>query len=194
MSDFDSLVTALDGWFEKPLCELSDELRQRVMDDFFPLLHWDKMTPDQRRSVANQCDNQNDPDMEAARTFCWNLFADKKTIEREIEEWKAIATPTATDLAHRNVNLGDLQEKLDHIERQEQQARRDYPVRPDHSAKPRGHLNHDTDLQARANEIAAEHRATTGRSITRDKVGRILAKELSMDEATVTRRIRKQWK
>ncbi len=59
--------------------------------------------------------------------------------------------------------------------------------------KPRGHLSHDPAMQKRANQIAADRRATTGRSITRDKVANLLAEELEMDEATVLRRIRKQW-
>jgi len=57
-----------------------------------------------------------------------------------------------------------------------------------------GRLNHDLGMQARANKIAAEQLATTNRSMTRNKVAKILAKELGMDEATVLRRIRKQWK
>ena len=62
------------------------------------------------------------------------------------------------------------------------------------ASKPVGHLNHDTEMQARANEIAAERMAATNRPITRDKVAKILAKERDMDEATVLRRIRNQWK
>jgi hypothetical protein len=59
--------------------------------------------------------------------------------------------------------------------------------------KPKGNLNHDLQLQQRANEIAADIKKTTGRSVTRDKVAKLLAKERNMDEATVTRRIRKEW-
>lgn len=60
--------------------------------------------------------------------------------------------------------------------------------------KPLGHLNHDQEMQARANKIAAEQNAATGRPITRNKAAQILAKELGTDEGTVLRRIRKQWK
>lgn len=57
-----------------------------------------------------------------------------------------------------------------------------------------GHLNHDQQLQLQANEIAAELTATTKRVPTKDKVAKNLAKKLGIDEATVLRRIRKQWK
>lgn len=60
--------------------------------------------------------------------------------------------------------------------------------------KPLGHLNHDTEMQARANQIASERKGAIGRPITRDEVAKILAKELGMDHSTVLRRIRKQWK
>ncbi len=59
--------------------------------------------------------------------------------------------------------------------------------------KTKGHLNHDPQMQQRANEIAAEKMIETKRPVTRNKVGRLLAQELGMDEGTVIRRIRKQW-
>lgn len=58
-------------------------------------------------------------------------------------------------------------------------------------AKPVGHLNHDPDLQTRANAIAEECRATKKfGSVTRDQVAKQLAEELKKDFATVLRRIR----
>lgn len=81
---------------------------------------------------------------------------------------------------------------LSHVEAIEQE---DFGVEaPAPPEKPRGHLNHDPELQAQANQIAAEHRAATGRSITREKVALRLAKQLPLDAATIERRIRKQWK
>ena len=64
------------------------------------------------------------------------------------------------------------------------------------TARPKlpGHLDHDPDLQKRANQIAEEQMKRTKRPITRNKVGKILAKEAGMDEGTVLRRIRKEWK
>ena len=59
--------------------------------------------------------------------------------------------------------------------------------------KPKGHLNHDLEMQKRANEIAAEKLKETTRPVTRNMVGKTLAQELGMDEETVIRRIRKDW-
>ncbi|MBU1191862.1 MAG: hypothetical protein KKA36_02385 [Gammaproteobacteria bacterium] len=68
----------------------------------------------------------------------------------------------------------------------------DLPTRPE---KPHGYLNYDPALQAKANQIAADHRAATGRSITRGKVAQRLAKQFPLlDAASIERRIRKQWK
>jgi hypothetical protein len=60
------------------------------------------------------------------------------------------------------------------------------------AAKPDGHLNHDPIMQKRANQIAEEQRAK-GKSVTRDKVAKVLALELGMKQETVLRRIRKDW-
>jgi hypothetical protein len=62
------------------------------------------------------------------------------------------------------------------------------------SSKPAGHLNHDPELQARANEIAKRLMAEKRRGpVQKDKVAKLLADERSMDFATVLRRIRKCW-
>lgn len=57
-----------------------------------------------------------------------------------------------------------------------------------------GHLNHDPELQARANEIAKALLAKKKYGgVTRDQVAKQLANELEKDFGTVLRRIRKQW-
>lgn len=70
--------------------------------------------------------------------------------------------------------------------------RLDQPPVPD--AKPAGHLNHDLDLQRKANAIAQNMLKKHGKSyVTRDRVAAALAKDESMTSGTVARRIRKQW-
>lgn len=66
-------------------------------------------------------------------------------------------------------------------------------ILPPVGAKPKGHLNHDLQMQERANQIAAQKMEETKRPITRDKVAKLLAAELGMTIDTVLRRIRKQW-
>lgn len=66
------------------------------------------------------------------------------------------------------------------------------PSVPD--AKPAGHLNHDRELQAKANALAQDMLKTHRRSyVTRDRVAGILAPKEKMTVETITRRIRKQW-
>ena len=66
--------------------------------------------------------------------------------------------------------------------------------------KPKGHLNHDSQLQQRANEIAKEIIRTKKRKPTKESVGKLLWKELKknnknfkLSEDSVIRRLRKQW-
>jgi len=196
---FVSLVEVLGEWFGTPLESLPDEQRRRVRKNFFPM-PWDDLSPEQRRSVAMQWDYQNDPAMEGDRQYWWDLFIRKEKLKKQIEKWSAIATPTAMDLAQKETRLAELQRELTDLEKVGLQVESINPDQPHISdiaecrTKPVGHLNHDPEMQARANQIAAEKMSQTGRSITREKVAKILAKELDMDEATVVRRIRKQWK
>lgn len=113
-----SLASVLEGWFDKPLNDLPKKLRRRVQQEFFPA-PWDDLTEDQRRIVAQQRDYQNDPAMEPDREFWWNFFARKNDLERQIKEWQATATPTASDRAKQEERLAELEKELARMERQE---------------------------------------------------------------------------
>ena len=63
----------------------------------------------------------------------------------------------------------------------------------DGPAKNPGRFNYDPDLQARANEIAKDLKEKRKRDVTRNDVAKHLAEECGLTEATVVRRIRKQW-
>lgn len=65
---------------------------------------------------------------------------------------------------------------------------------PSSTAKAKGHLNHDPDLQRRANELAAEIIKTKRKAPTKDNIAKILAKESDIPADTVLRRIRLEWK
>lgn len=125
MSGFDSLTTALEDWFDKLLCDLPDELRQRVGQDFFPM-PWDDLSPGRRRNVAQQWDYWHDPATEQDREFWWDFFARKDAIKKQIAEWEAVATPTASDLAQRETRLAELRRELAVMEQKGQNARGDY--------------------------------------------------------------------
>lgn len=94
MSDFDSLTWAFDKWFDTPLCDLPDALRQRVEKEFFPM-PWEGITADQRRSVALQNDYRNDPTTESERKFWQDFFIRGEELKAQVVQWEATATPTA---------------------------------------------------------------------------------------------------
>ena len=54
------------------------------------------------------------------------FFWRKETLEKQIAEWSAIATPTASDLAQKEARLAELKKELARTEQQERQARGDY--------------------------------------------------------------------
>lgn len=87
---FESLLSGLEGFFEKALRDLPDELRLRVENEFFPM-PWDELNADQRRSVASQLDYQQDPATDPAteqdRQFRWNFFEYRCEIETQSTEW-----------------------------------------------------------------------------------------------------------
>ena len=121
MSSFDSLTLALEGWFDKRLCDLPDALRQRVEREFFPL-PWDKMSAEGRQGIASQSDYLADPATTDERKFSWD-FADRMlVIEAQISEWEAVVTTTAGDLALKETRLAKLQKELARMEAQVRQT------------------------------------------------------------------------
>jgi hypothetical protein len=111
MDDFSSLVTALERWFEKPLSDLPDELRQRTQRNLLPMT-WDKLNPDQRRSAAYQWDCRHNPALEQERKSNWKFFARRNAIKQKINEWQAVTILTATDLAQQETRLAELDTEL----------------------------------------------------------------------------------
>lgn len=115
MSSFDSLTLAFEGWFDKPLCDLPDSLRQRVEEDFWPM-PWDRLTAAGRRDVMRQLDYQHDPATEPERQDGWERSERMIAVETQIAQWEAIATPTALDLAQKETRLALLRQDLARIE------------------------------------------------------------------------------
>lgn len=115
MSSFDSLTLALEGWFDKQLCELPDALSQRVEEEFLPM-PWDRLSAAGRRSVTQQIDYHDDSAMEQVRQFCWDHSERRLFITTQITQWEAVATPTALDLAEKERRLVELRQELAQIE------------------------------------------------------------------------------
>lgn len=115
MSSFNSLNLACEGWFDKPLCDLPDALRQRVENEFDPI-PWDRYSAEGRRRVTLQLDYHDDPAMEQVRKFIWDHSERMISITTQITKWEAIATPTALDLAQKETRLAELRQELTRIE------------------------------------------------------------------------------
>lgn len=125
MDNFDSLTLAFEDWFETPLCDLPDTLRQRVEQEFSPM-PWDNVYPDQRRYVALQLDNQHDPATEQDQKFWSNFFERMSSLKTQVAKWEEVATPTAADLATKETRLAELKQKLARMDAQQRLARGDY--------------------------------------------------------------------
>ncbi len=119
------LINALKHWFSSPLERLPADVRARIDRDFSPM-PWDDLSPDQRRSVAAQWDYQHDPATEEEREFWWEFARRQRAIEKQIAEWNAVATPTASDLAQKEARLAELDKELARMKQQQGHARGDY--------------------------------------------------------------------
>ena len=115
MSSFDSLTLACEGWFDKPLCDLPDALRQKLEEHFLPM-PWDRLSAAGRRDVTQQIDYHDDPGKEEVRQFCWDQSERMISITTQIEQWEAVATPTALNLAQKETLLAQLRQELAVIE------------------------------------------------------------------------------
>ncbi len=96
---------------------------------------WDALSPDQRRSVAAQWDYQHDPAMESDRQYWWDFYQKMQALEAQIEQWSAIATPTAIDLAQKETRLAELQRELANMKKEEKQP---YKNPTDHQRNSNG--------------------------------------------------------
>ncbi len=117
MDEFEPLTSALEGLLEAKLLDLPEPLRTRVRDEFSPFV-WNDLTPSQRRSVAIQCDQQNDPAREDERQKAWALATHRSETKRQIEVWKAVAAPTAHDLDLKQTKLSELERQLARLDSQ----------------------------------------------------------------------------
>jgi len=97
---------------------------------------WDKLTADQRRSVALQLDYQRDPANEQDQKFWWEFFERVDGLKKQLAEWELVATPSAADLALKETRLAELKQELARMDAQKLLARGDYyPARKPSLAK-----------------------------------------------------------
>ena len=115
---FEDLTLALDGQFDKPLEELPEALRQRVVREFF-MVRWNAITADQRRCHAQNLDNRNNPDKEPERHEWQNYFSPLFTrlgeAKKELARMEATDARTPSEEKLKTSEIKKLQEEIDHI-------------------------------------------------------------------------------
>lgn len=124
MSSYEPLTKKLAEWFAKPLAELSDDIRELVSTEFFPM-PWDKLTAGGRRSIAEQLDCQRDPAAAAARQSAFEFYERMHELQAQIADWESKETPTATDKDIQERRLEELQRGLAQMVAQQKKARGD---------------------------------------------------------------------
>ena len=122
---FDSLTIALDGQFDKPLEELPEALRQRVVREFFKV-RWNKLAPEQRRCHAQTLDNRNNPDKKPEQQRLFQFYAElygKLQVARDkLAKWESVATPEASDLEKQEAHVEKWRREIARLELLENSA------------------------------------------------------------------------
>ena len=122
MTEYASLLLALEGYFEAKLDELPEVLRERVQREIRPCA-WDHLSPKQRRSWAWQTDYQNDLAAEEGGDFWFNFYNRKDELRKQISEWASIPALTAGELTAKERRLEDLRHEFALLERLEKEFR-----------------------------------------------------------------------
>ena len=115
MSGREPLADMLEPWFDTQLRELPKAIQERIEADFFPM-PWDQLSPEQRRTVAEEWDERHAPGCARSGELAWGLVADKARIESQIAELQGSLTPTAADIAEKETRLAALQQDLARID------------------------------------------------------------------------------
>ena len=115
---FESLLKLIEPYINEPFATLPDSLRVRVADAFFPMPQWDDLGPDQRRSLAEQDDNQTDPARGPEREYWWELACQVSETKESITKWQLMndrALPSEAALKESQLVL--LKRRLDNLQK-----------------------------------------------------------------------------
>lgn len=114
MAAFVPLEARLEEWFGATFAELPEALARTVEQEFKPF-GWDGLEPEQRRDFARQWDNKHDPALEEEHQRAWALVCELQELEDQIEAWRAVQTPTASDLQTQQARVAELQAAIDRV-------------------------------------------------------------------------------
>jgi hypothetical protein len=170
MSDFKSLTSELEPWFDKPFEELPEEIRELIKRRFPPaedwnsgdprrglpkqfVSAWNSFTPDQRREAAAWSDRQRDPAHKAENDAEWDLIVRLLDLQADL---KKIETGPSTDEARRQERRDNLSRQIADIEARLREPVADAaPLTPVADAAPLSPVAVDPSTDARAAAGAA---------------------------------------
>ena len=135
MTEYASLLLALEGYFEAKLDELPEALRKRVQREMHTCA-WGHLSPEQRRSWAWQTDYQNGPTAEEGGDFWFNFYNRKDELRNQISEWASIPALTAGELTAKERRLEDLRHEFALLERLEKEFRVSHYPRKESKRSP----------------------------------------------------------
>lgn len=115
---YESLAELIEPYVDESFVNLPTFLQERVTEDFFPMPHWDVLTPEQRLSVALQYDARNNPAMAGERGHYWSLLDLIDEKQEEIAEMAAARAPVPTEIAAKKAALALYREELATLEKQ----------------------------------------------------------------------------
>ena len=113
---FEPLLKLIEPHINEPFANLPEALRVRVAEAFFPMPQWDDLGPDQRRSLAEQDDNQTDPARGPEREYWWELACQVSETKESITKWQLMndrALPS--EAALKETQLALLKRRLDNL-------------------------------------------------------------------------------
>jgi len=113
--DYEPLAELIEPYVDGAFEELPDGLRERVKEAF--PVHWNGLTPDQRRSLARQCDIQSDPAMEPENRYWHNLGSEIWATELKMTEWEKKDRSIPSEALIWDVKRAALGDRLSMLER-----------------------------------------------------------------------------
>jgi hypothetical protein len=108
---FRSLTKLLETYFNGDVGSLPSDIRAFV-DQVYSPFDWHMLTPDQRRSFADQYDVQHDPARQGEHCFWWRHVVKEQELEKSIEEWERLSGATVSERAEKRKQLEALRYEL----------------------------------------------------------------------------------
>lgn len=124
--EFECLVLALEGWFDKKLKDLPEAKQQRVERALILHLRWDQLTPEQRQGKAAQWDFQKDPAKEPERQYLKSFLEHLDKIKDELAEVESKDTLTFSEFEKKEAKVKELRQEIAQMELQNQHERGDF--------------------------------------------------------------------